>query len=409
MTTPVPLKIFVYDNSGHPFQAQLSRLLAKRGHHVLHGHCEAYQSGKGALAASPGDTVRFTSIGAGSSIAKYSFVRRFLQELRLGGELARLFRRHRPDVVLIANTPIPTLFVAVLWFAVSSTPWVLWHQDVYASAAGSFAAQRGSSLVRVAARVIGAVEAWCARRATHIVVIADAFRAVHAKWGTLDKTTVITNWAPVDEIVPKERNNTWAAEHGIDSGLTLLYSGTLGLKHNPTLLVSLAARIQERGSAVRLVAVNEGPAVNVLRAEASARGVPIVLLPFQPYQRLPEVLASGDVLVVLLEPDASAFSVPSKALSYLCAGRPIVGLLPQSNAAADLLERAGSAVFAPVEASIDAAASWVISVWADPDRLEALGAAARALAETEFSPDQTVARFEALLLSVAVKPGSVAA
>lgn len=394
-----PIRIFVYDNSGHPFQAQLSRLLADRGHRVVHGHCEAYQSGRGRLTPAPGDTVRFTSVGAGRSIQKYSFVRRFLQEFRLGFDLVGVFRRERPDVVLIANTPIPTLFVAVVWFMVSRTPWVLWHQDVYASAAGSFAAQQGSTAVAAAARVIGAVEAWCARRATGIVVIADAFRAVHEQWGTLDKTTVITNWAPVDEIVPCSRDNPWAAEHGIDSGLTLLYSGTLGLKHNPTLLVTLAARIRERGTAARLVTVSEGPAVDLLRAAAHARGVPVVLLPFQPYERLPEVLGAGDVLVVLLEPDASAFSVPSKALSYLCAGRPIVGLLPSTNAAADLLEQAGSAVFAPTEASINAAAGWIIDLWADPDRRRRLGASARTLAEVEFSPDRTAIRFEGILLA----------
>ncbi|RZI91754.1 MAG: hypothetical protein EOO67_10000, partial [Microbacterium sp.] len=30
---------------------------------------------------------------------------------------------------------------------------------------------------------------------------------------------------------------------------------------------------------------------------------------------------------------AGAFSVPSKTLSYLCAGRPVVGLMPEENAA----------------------------------------------------------------------------
>ncbi|MBA2390565.1 MAG: glycosyltransferase family 4 protein [Geodermatophilaceae bacterium] len=392
------MKIIVFDYSGHPFQVQLSRLLAGRGHDVVHGHCEAYHSGRGQLTTVPGDTVRFTSIGAGRRIRKYSFVRRLLQELRLGLDLATLFRRQQPDVVLISNAPIPTLCLAVLGLWFCRTPWVLWHQDVFAAAVGSFAARRRSALVRSAARVYGAAEAWCARRATHIVVITEAFRAVHERWGTVHKTTVITNWAPVTEIVPSPRDNAWASEHGIDSALTLLYSGTLGLKHNPTLLLSLAARIQQRGTEVRLVTVNDGPAVSVLRADAAARGVPIVLLPFQPYERLSEVLGSGDVLVVLLEPDASEFSVPSKALSYLCAGRPIVGLLPATNAAAALIERAGSAVFAPLEASMDAAADWVLDLWADPARRQRFGASARTLAELEFSPEHTANRFEDILL-----------
>jgi len=393
---PTPVTIFVYDNSGHPFQSQLSRLLAERGHVVVHGHCEAYVSGKGNF-TSAGANVKFTSIGGGRTVAKYSFLRRFLQELRLGVDLVGLFRRERPDIVLIANTPIPTLCLAVLWFSASRTPWVLWHQDVYASAADSFTAERGP-LLRLLARVIGAVEAWCARRATRIVVIAEAFCAVHEKWGTLAKTTVIPNWAPVDEIVPCERDNAWGVENGIDGDLTLLYSGTLGLKHNPTLLVSLAARIQEQGTTVRLVVVSEGPAMEVLRAAAHDRGVSIVLLPFQPYERLSEVLGSGDVLIALLERDASAFSLPSKAMSYLCAGRPVVGLLPATNAVATLIERSGGLALPPDEESIDAVARWVIDIWGDPVRCRAVRQRARALAEAEFSPSGTVSRFEELLV-----------
>ena len=40
--------------------------------------------------------------------------------------------------------------------------------------------------------------------------------------------------------------------------------------------------------------------------------------------------------VVLLERSAGAFSVPSKTLSYLCAGRPVVGLMPAENLAAEV-------------------------------------------------------------------------
>ncbi len=390
----------MYDNSGHPFQAQLSRLLSDRGHDVVHGHCEAYQGGKGQFASGEADRVRFVSTGAGRTVAKYNFVKRFAQEFRLGFELADLLRRERPDIVLIANTPIPTLMVAAVWFLLSRTPWVLWQQDVYAFAVGTVTSGKGATLVRMAARAIMILEAWCVRRADAVVVIAESFLTAHREWGTLDKTVVISNWAPLDEIVPLGRDNAWAAEQGIDAGLTLLYAGTLGLKHNPLLMVDLAARVQERGVDVRLVVVNSGPAVDVLRAAGEDRGVPVLLAPFQPYERLSEVLASGDVLVVLLEAGASSFSLPSKALTYLCAGRPIVGLLPESNVIAGLVRRAGGAVFPPDEGSIDTAAGWVLDLWADAGRRRELGLAGRRLAEEEFSAERTVARFETVLTGV---------
>ena len=178
--------------------------------------------------------------------------------------------------------------------------------------------------------------------------IADSFVPVHEQWGTADKVTVIPNWAPLDEIVPVERKNDWAVEHELDDTLTLLYSGTLGLKHNPALLVGLAhAGLRGRPRRPSWSSSARAPAGDVLRAEAERLDVPLTLLPFQPYDRLSEVLGRGDILVVLLEQDAGAFSVPSKTLSYLCAGRPVLGLMPSENLAAQLIDEVGGCVLPP--------------------------------------------------------------
>ncbi len=158
---------------------------------------------------------------------------------------------------------------------------------------------------------------------------------------------MIPNWAPLEEIQPVTRANDWSHEHGLDEVRTLLYSGTLGLKHDPALLVALARQVIDAGQPVQLVVVNQGPAEQVLRDEAARLDVPLLLLPFQPYERLSDVLGSGDVLVVLLEQDAGAFSVPSKTLSYLCAGRPVLGLMPAENLAATLVSRVEGCVLPP--------------------------------------------------------------
>jgi glycosyltransferase involved in cell wall biosynthesis len=153
----------------------------------------------------------------------------------------------------------------------------------------------------------------------------------------------------------------------------------------------------DAGRPVQLVVVNQGPAEHVLREEAARLDVPLLLLPFQPYERLSEVLGSGDVLVVLLEQDAGAFSVPSKTLSYLCAGRPILGLMPAENLAATLVSRVEGRVLPPRPESLPDAAEWVRSVLAEPEWAERLGKSARALAEQEFAISRCVTGFEEVL------------
>ena len=136
-------------------------------------------------------------------------------------------------------------------------------------------------------------------------------------------------------------------------------------------------------------------------AEAERLDVPLTLLPFQPYDRLPEVLGSGDILLVLLEQQAGAFSVPSKTLSYLCAGRPILGMLPSENLAADLIGQAGGHVAAPHEDALPAAAEWAVEVLSDAERRQELGEAGRELAEREFALSECTDRFETLLTGCA--------
>ncbi len=344
--------------------------------------------------------LRFEPIGSGVVIRKQDFVRRLLQELCFGFDLVAQIRRHRPHVVMLANTPVPTMTVATVAMWLRGVPWVLWHQDIQGIAIQSFAGAKLHRGFAVAARVIGRAERWCARRSAAVVVIAQSFVPVHESWGTDEKVTVIPNWAPLQEIIPTSRHNAWSTEQGLDEVKTLLYSGTLGLKHNPELLVGLAARLIRADRQVRLVVVNEGPAVDVIRTAATKHKVPVTMLPFQPYERLSEVLGAGDVLIVLLDQEAGAFSVPSKTLSYLSAGRPILGLMPGENLAASLINAVNGRVLPPVEDSLDEAARWVAEIFDNTDRAAELGRKARSLAEQEFALPSCADRFEGILMSV---------
>ena len=122
----------------------------------------------------------------------------------------------------------------------------------------------------------------------------------------------------------------------------------------------------------------------------------MLLLPYQSYERLPEVLASAEVLLALLEPDAGSFSVPSKVLTYLCAARPLLVSVAEENLAARVVERSGGGlVVAPKdpEALLTAAAD----LHADATRRAEMGRSARAYAETTFDLERIADRFEQVL------------
>jgi glycosyltransferase involved in cell wall biosynthesis len=252
----------------------------------------------------------------------------------------------------------------------------------------------------LAGRYYSALERRILRHSDAIVVITEDFRPILRRWGiSMARVTAIENWAPIDDLPIRPQANAWSSAHGLDKKRVLLYSGTLGMKHNPALLLRLAERF--RGDeGIRVVVITEGPGAEWLRGHvAAARLDNLLLLPYQPFEVLPDVLGAAEVLLAVLEPDAGVYSVPSKVLTYLCAGRPLLLAVPDENLAARIVARVGAGVVvSPTEPAsfVDEA----VGLLADEARRVESGQRARAYAEATFDLVRITDRFEGVLKSV---------
>ncbi len=333
-------RIVVHDYSGHPGQAQLSRALARRGYEVTHQHCPSYTTGKGSLERAPGDppTLRFEACAMEGTFAKYSAFTRLRQELAYGRAAGRAIAAKEPAVAVVSNVPLVAHAVLARHLTRRGIPMVFWHQDIYSEAIGNAARARLPVLGHLVARLADHLERTIARRSHAVVAISPTFLERLGAWGVAGKTTVIPNWAPIDELPVRERENAWSDRTGLAGHPVVLYSGTLGLKHDPSILALIASQLGVSHPDAKVVVVSEGKGRDWLEAwKREQHADNLVLLDFQPYADLPEVMASADVLVAILEADASRFSVPSKVLTYLCSSRAIVGVLPPDNSVAEIL------------------------------------------------------------------------
>ena len=323
------MRVIVHDFSGHPFQAELARSLARRGHEVLHVQCTSYTSGKGSFdaedaAANP----RFVPLSLGKPFERYRTSRRIVDELTYARKFVQEARAFRPDLVISCNDPLLAKLGFGMWAARRRVPWIFWLQDLYSVAMAREVAKRSR-----AGRLLGAglqrVERGLLRSSDAVVAITDDFDPTLDAWGVPAETrTVIENWAPLDELPMRPRMNPWREAQGFGDRFLYVYSGTLGMKHNPDVLHALA----EDDPTADVVVVSEGLGAERLQALLKARPLDnLHLLPFQPWETLPDVLGAADVLMVLLEASAGAFSVPSKILTCLCAGRPILAAVPEAN------------------------------------------------------------------------------
>jgi len=393
------MKIFVHDYPGHAFPAQLSRELARQGHTVTHAFAAALESPRGAVESRPDDPAGLTMlpIVTGHRMDKYSLFRRVLDERAYGAVLAAKVAQAGVDLFLTCTTPNDVL--DVLRRALPPKLKVVWWlQDIYSMGIRSVLNRK----LPPAGTVIGAIyrgkERRFAWRADCIVSITPDFVPFLRRLGVRpEKITVIENWAPVDEITPRPHDNAWKREQGLSGKTVILYSGTLGLKHNPALLSRAALHFQnQKRDDIAVVVATQGLGAEFLKKDAEERQIRnLKVLPWQPYERLPEVLATGDILTAIIEPDAGLFSVPSKILSCLCAGRPVMAAIPADNLAARTIERAGAGLIVPPgdEAAFVAGLERLL---ADPGLRDRLGAAGRSYAEEHFDIRKIASHFATL-------------
>lgn len=346
------MRILIHDYAGHPFAVELSRALAAQGHPVLHAYAGSLQTPRGDLARRKDDPSTFESLqvemDSQYSRFKYSFLRRRKMEIEYGRRCATLISEWKPEVVLSANTPTETQRFLLQASKSIGARFVLWIQDFYSIAVDKLVRKKIPVLGFLVGNYYKRMDRRQFQSSDHLVAITDDFIPIlDGEFGIENsKVTTIPNWAPIDTLPVLEKENPWSKEYGLHDRFVYLYSGTLGMKHNPDLLLQLAIQNKENDH-VRVLVISEGIGARWLIEQKMALGLTnLYVLAYQPFSLMPQVLAAGNVLIAVLEEDAGVFSVPSKVLTYLCARRPLLLAVPEVNLAARIIveTRAGLTV-----------------------------------------------------------------
>lgn len=396
------MRIFLHDYSGHPPQIFLSRALAARGHQVVHSYAAEIETPRGQLQVQPTDPKTFSilPIRLAWPLKKHSYFIRQLQELEFGLRLRQAIIQAEPDVVVCANAPLAAVAIAQTACRRRRIPFLFWLMDLHSLAVHVHMRLKLGLL----GEAIGRFYKWLERRtlllSDRVVSISEGFEATLDAWHVDPiRRSVMPLWAPLHELPVRPKDNQWARRMGFADSLTILYSGTLGLKHNPALLVRVAEHYRARAD-IRIVVISEGLGADYMRRKRAELALDnVTVLPYQPFEEMPNVLGAADILVTLLEPDAGVYSVPSKVLSYLCAGRAQAAAIPAENQAAQVIARSGGGLTAsPLDA--DAFVAAVDRLVRDEGMRRQCGANARAYAEHEFDINRLATQFEGHLAAV---------
>ena len=176
------------------------------------------------------------------------------------------------------------------------------------------------------------------RRADTIVVPGRAMvdTLVEKKGITRDRVKVIPNWGR-PEVGFAKQSESLRRELGVAEGeLMLLYAGNIGILQQLDPILDAAREVRDEG--VKFVFLGDGARREELTNRAVREGMTNVsFLGYQPEERFRSILTSADACLVTLQPGMDRLSAPSRAYTFLSAGRPLVVMMPPDSELAQMV------------------------------------------------------------------------
>jgi colanic acid biosynthesis glycosyl transferase WcaI len=386
------MNIVLHEMGTYTHRQELAKALSSRGHKIAYLYCPSARTpSQSSMCFTADDGVSIVPIHLDSEFAKWQLLKRFLQERTYSTRVASVIASLRPDLVISGNTPIEIQAAIQKMCRRSGLPFLLLLEDIYSVGVKSVLSKMPPIGDLIAGRY-ALLERKVVRQSDGIVAISGDFRDLALDWGADPRRiAVIENWGVIPADPPPPKDNDWAARHGLLGKQVLLYSGALGFKHNPHLFLELEAEFHGDDD-VRVVVISEGHGAKWLSSRS--REFPkLVLLPFQSAEDFRKALATADLLLAVIEPQAAKYSVPSKVLTYMTAGKPILAAIPADNLAARTIS-AASAGLTVDPANPSELRRLARSLIEDGECRRRLGAAGLAYARANFEINNIAARFE---------------
>ncbi|MBW4466882.1 MAG: glycosyltransferase family 4 protein [Pegethrix bostrychoides GSE-TBD4-15B] len=314
----------------------------------------------------------------------------------VASSLVQAFRGWRPDVILLTVPPLPVSVPAALLGFVYNCPVVLNLQDILPEAA----VHVGLIKNKQAIRVFEALEKFAYRTASVISVISDGFTEnLVGKGVAKQKIRCIPNWVDTQFIRPMDTNNSFRQAYGLEDKFVVMYSGNIALTQGLETVIWAAAQLCHLPE-IRFVIVGEKKALEKLRQACEQYGATnVLLLPFQPREQLPEMLAAADVGLVVQKRNVIGFNMPSKIQVLMASGRPIIAsVASEGTAARAIRQSAGGIVVEPEQPNLLAAA--VEELYRNPEQAHRLAQQGRAYALQNYAFEKALSRYEELFYDV---------
>jgi len=212
--------------------------------------------------------------------------------------------------------------------------------------------------------------------------------------GADDRVTIMPNWVDTSFIRPGNRKNKFSSEYHLDDSFVVSFAGVMGFSQDLDVMIGAAKMLVENND-IRWIIVGDGVEKDRLVAQVKELNLEqnIIFVPMVPREEYPSVLHASDVSLATLHSDVNTPVVPSKILSIMAAGKPVIVAMNLDGDAPRLVEEAECGICVPPGDS-KALAEAVVKLYQDPALVITMGKNGRDYSTNFLSLKTCVSRYE---------------
>jgi colanic acid biosynthesis glycosyl transferase WcaI len=306
----------------------------------------------------------------------------------------------KPDLLIAVSPPLGLAITVGLLSRRWSIPYVYDVMDLQPDAAVDLGMLRPG----IATRALYSLERRAYMKAGLISTLTEGMRArIVSKPVSADKVTLFP--APAEpDLFRVERSSggeSFRSAHGLTGSFLVVHSGNMGVKQGLDVVLDAAESSRAYPDIVYLL-VGDGAMRTELQTSAKARRLSnLRFLPVLPPQQFSQLLAATDIALITQQRSVANILFPSKTVSLMTAGCPIVASVNDQSEVARVIKQSGAGVV--IEPEDPSSLFRAVANLKQSGELAGMSDAGRRYARAYWDEELTFPRMEAELMKIANK------
>ncbi|PNS00562.1 glycosyl transferase family 1 [Petrotoga miotherma DSM 10691] len=333
-------------------------------------------------------------------IERHKFIRRGIEHFEIAYKMFHytksIFKGLRIDVSLVYSPPLTLYWTAKKLRVKGHIPFILNVQDLFPQEAIDSNIIKNSFIIKFFKNM----EFRAYETADLITVSSQKNKEfVEEVCKETKKVVIVEHWIDENEITPGPKENAFSNKFNFHNKFVVSFAGTLGKLQDIRIILNSAKLLEDYKEIVFLIV---GDGIKKEESEKIAEKMKlknVIFVPLQPKNIYPQILNSSDISLATLEKEVETPTIPSKILSIMSAGIPIIASMNLNGDAPKLIEKANAGYAVPA-GDYKSMSKKILLLFKNKELKEELGKNGRKYIEEHLSVKTAADKYEKLFQEV---------